>query len=60
MDCPNCGKELNYHDWYGIKMKFDGSGEKKGEIFKCENESCNLFEETFHTRNGELCDGYPC
>jgi len=60
MECPNCKNELNYHDWYGIGMKFDGSGTKSGEILKCENEVCESYEETFYTRKEELFEGYPC
>ncbi len=60
MNCPNCTKELVYKDWYGTNMKFNGSGNKKGNIYSCENESCESYEEHFHTRNGELQEGYPC
>lgn len=62
MECLYCGEELKYHDWFGVNMKFDGTGEKRGDIYKCENEKCEAYEETFYTRNGsdELHEGYPC
>lgn len=64
MDCPYCGKELKYHDWFGTKMKFNGSGNKKGDIYKCENEECESsdFNNSFYTRGNsdELHEGYPC
>jgi len=60
MECPYCKQELKYHDWYGVEMKFDGSGTKSGEILKCKNEVCKSYEETFYTRKEELFEGYPC
>lgn len=35
--------------------------EKIGDIFKCENEECEMFDEHFYTdRQGNLQEGYPC
>ena len=60
MECPYCEKELIYHDYYGFFASHQ-SGEKIGDIFKCENEYCELFDEHFYTdKEGNLNEGYPC
>jgi len=62
-ECPSCGIELEYHDYFG---KYTGQGmsgiEKKGTIYKCANESCTSFDESFYeyTAEGILREGYPC
>lgn len=60
MECPYCEQELTYDDWYGTNMGYHRENNKLGDIYKCENESCEAFEEHFHTRNEELVQGYPC
>ena len=60
MNCPNCEKELNLHDWYGTNMGFTRTPKKIGDIYKCDNEQCESYEQSFHTRNGELLEGFPC
>ncbi len=62
MNCPYCNKELIYHDWFGHNMKLDGSGVKCGDIYKCENEKCEVCGQTFYTRGNsdELKEGFPC
>ena len=42
MECPYCGKELVYHDWYGRKIPGEHywilpTWQKEGDIFKCPN-----------------------
>ncbi len=64
MICPYCDQELKYHDWYGINMGFNRSGNKKGDIFKCHNEDCesNSFNYLFYTKgkSDDLHEGHPC
>ena len=61
MDCPYCGFELNYHDYYG-RICSHQDGKIFGDIYTCENEECDHYQEHFYTRIGhdELCEGYPC
>jgi hypothetical protein len=59
MDCPYCGEELAWHDYYGPRV--DGRIQKRGDIYKCENEECDAYEQHFYTdQREELHDGYPC
>lgn len=44
MECPCCGAELEYHDYYYRGMQGTESFEKLGDIFKCPNSEG--FEET--------------
>lgn len=44
MDCPYCGTELKYHDYYGQKIRTEHYYihhqswiEKTGDIYKCPN-----------------------
>lgn len=38
MNCPYCGAELDYHDYYGNKdFIIYGIGKKSGDIYKCPN-----------------------
>lgn len=60
MDCPTCNRELEWHDWYGTNMGSTREPNKLGDIYICQNEECESYEEHFHTRQGELCEGYPC
>jgi len=75
MECPTCEQELNYHDYYfsgrqesrcgnsGNGLHYPASDYKKlGDIYKCENEECESFEESFYTKlpSDELIEGYPC
>ena len=60
MECPYCEKELDWHDWYGTKM-WSSSPKKSGDIYRCQNEECEVFDEYFYTDgNGEVHEGYPC
>ena len=62
-DCPHCGQELEYHDYFG---KYTGRGfsgiDRCGAIYKCANESCSAFDEHFWAldSDGVLHEGYPC
>ena len=65
MNCLYCEKELKYHDWYGTNMPLGEHSSrvpnKRGDIYKCENEECDQYEGFFYTKNGdELFEGYPC
>jgi hypothetical protein len=68
MTCPYCGEKLTYVDYYGIMKSADHYYirpqswiEEVGEIFKCSNEKCEMFDEFFYTdHNGYLKEGYPC
>ncbi|MEK6832735.1 MAG: hypothetical protein AABY32_01695 [Nanoarchaeota archaeon] len=69
IDCPICGAELEYTDYYG-RLFGHQDGKKLGEIYKCpngveQNGSCDseLFSVagSFYTdRQGNLHEGYPC
>ena len=60
MECPYCNQELSYIDYYGKYLGRD-EWDKVGDIFKCGNEDCEVFEEFFYTDIGdELFEGYPC
>lgn len=61
MECTYCEEELNYHDYYGRGIPMRGGFEKLGDIYKCENEECEMFEEHFYTdKQDNLHEGYPC
>jgi hypothetical protein len=71
MECPYCGNELIWNDYFG-KIKHSEHYwlypqswiEKRGDIYKCENEDCDsgVFNSFFYTygNNDELKEGYPC
>ena len=62
MECPICGEELNCYDSFGYFAGY-GSGEKCGDIYKCDNENCEGYQEKYHTHMSDeydLHDGYPC
>lgn len=68
MECLYSEHELTWRDFYGKHRWEMGLGvtgmrdhwEKSGDIYKCENEECPGYELHFHTRNGELIEGFPC
>ena len=62
MECESCNEKLEWHDWFGKNMKFNGGGDKTGDIYKCHNEECDYYNQAFHTRNsgGGLIEGMPC
>lgn len=62
MDCPYCEEELNCTDYYGRGNPNSFDFVKTGDIYKCENEECEMYNESQHTRDdsGELHDGFPC
>jgi len=67
-DCLCCGEELKYEDYYGRNMHLDNFGfvkdgfEKTGDIYKCDNEECEMYGEYFYVLVGdyEVREGYPC
>lgn len=67
MECPYCGEELKCTDFYGRNLHLDSFGrvkegfEKQGDIFRCNNEECDHYCESFYTDlRDELHEGYPC
>ena len=67
MECPYCNQELAYHDFYGKNLRLDSFNRvkdgfvKSGDIYICNNENCEYYEEHFYTdKNEELHEGYPC
>jgi hypothetical protein len=59
MDCPYSNHQLSLHDSYGYFAQHQ-SGEKVGDIYKCEVETCEAYEQKFYTDyRGELKEGYP-
>ena len=63
MECPYCENELRWIDYFGFYLGND-KWDKKGDIYKCDNESCEseIFNYHFHTyiNNDNLKEGYPC
>ena len=62
MECPYCEQELNCVDYFG-RVASHQDGHVEGDIYKCGNEDCEMFDEHFHThRNNEseVHEGYPC
>ena len=62
-DCPECGAELVWSDWYGHGPNIE-SRPKDGDIYRCPNEDCPSDGgcRHWHTRpgDGDLHEGYPC
>lgn len=67
MECPYCGEELYYDDFYGKNLHLDSFGKvkdgfiKEGDIYACNNEECE-YQGYFYTCSfdDELHEGYPC
>lgn len=60
MNCPSCGEELKWDDYYGIYLG-NNQWDKKGDVYKCDNEECECYQESFHTDlDDNLYVGYPC
>lgn len=69
--CPACTSDLQWKDEYftGRPESFYGNAangihypstkQHLGDIYQCMNEDCECFQSHFHTRNGELIEGYP-
>ncbi|MFX0135471.1 MAG: hypothetical protein ACFFDN_17640 [Candidatus Hodarchaeota archaeon] len=67
MECPECKCELKWIDYYGTNLHLDEFDRPKpgfnkiGDIYQCDNEECNCYQDYFHTDNtDELKEGYPC
>jgi hypothetical protein len=69
MECPYCGEELNYEEYYGKHNWEMGPGvtgmrdwwDKTGDIYKCKNEECDAYEQHFYTdKQDNLHEGYLC
>lgn len=73
MECPYCNGNLSYQDEYfmGRPESFYGTAANGihytstkihlGDIYKCKNEECEVYEQHFYTDNrGNLNEGYPC
>lgn len=62
MNCPKCGLELVCIDYFG-RICAHQDGHIEGDIFQCNNENCDGFQEYYHTHRsdpGDLHEGYPC
>ena len=62
MECPICNKELTCIDYFGRILNHQ-DGHVQGDIYQCQNEECEGFQEYYHThRNNpdDLHEGYPC
>lgn len=60
MNCPECDTQLICADIYGF-YKGRGHWDKNGDIYKCQNEDCDYFDEYFYTdKLGGIRYGYPC
>lgn len=60
--CPYCEQELLYHDYFG-RLCLHQDGKVLGDIYKCDNEDCEVYNESFYTYRDtpdELHEGYPC
>lgn len=61
MNCPYCEEEMPAHDYWGIGNPFRSDFVKRGDIYKCQNEECEMYGESFYTdQSDELHEGYPC
>ncbi len=67
MECLYCQQELTCEDFYGKNLRLDNLGKikegfiKTGDIYRCQNEECDYFDEHFYTDSqGNLHEGYPC
>lgn len=68
MECPYCDEELHCEDYYytgnlsAYEKGYNNSGfQKLGDIYKCDNEECEMYQESFYTDlQDNLHEGYPC
>ena len=69
MECPTCKEELKVIDYFGFTKHAEHYWEhpqswidKKGDIYQCQNEECEGYQEKFYTyeNSDELHEGYPC
>jgi hypothetical protein len=60
MECPECGTELEWEDYFGklgkhLQIRHDG------DIYICTNEDCNFhYWHTYTSAPDNLIAGYPC
>ena len=62
MKCAICNKDLTCIDYFGRILKHQ-DGHVEGDIYQCQNEECEGYQEHYHThRNNpdDLHGGYPC
>lgn len=62
MECPECQEELHCIDYFGRYLT-RGNWDVRGDIYQCDNEECNGFQDYYHTyrnNSGNLQNGYPC
>ena len=62
MECPYCEKELNYDTYWGRTCTHQ-DGHIEGDIYQCENEDCEMYQESFHVHRSnpdDIHEGYPC
>lgn len=74
MECPYCYCDLSDHGSYyqGKPERFYGTASNGihypatpdfkilGRLYRCKNDECEAFEQSFYTKNGELVEGNPC
>lgn len=62
MEYPYCGEELNYDTYWG-RICAHQDGHVEGDIYSCENEDCEMYQESFHVYRSnpdDIHEGYPC
>lgn len=62
MECPYCGNEMYYDDYFGRILSFQ-DGHIEGDIYRCDNPNCEKACEYFHIHRNNPADiheGYPC
>lgn len=66
MECPECGFELVYWDFFGTNMHLDSFDrvkpgfKKSGDIYKCPNPECETIWHTHVDNDDDLHEGMPC
>jgi hypothetical protein len=77
MECPICNEELDCIDYFyqgrperftgtaGCGLHYPATKDYKviGDIYKCNNEDCEGYQESYHTHRenpDDLHEGYPC
>jgi hypothetical protein len=59
MECPYCGEELTYDDYFG-RIASCQDGKVIGDIYECHNEDCEARHFYVYRGDCTLHEGYPC